>query len=146
MGDAAIILIPLLLAPSSAGPELALPKDEPSDLRMILGWPLQIPLPFGKNLAFSHRVALAPELALGARDHAVFRGRAGYRYGGSWFLLGAGLLVDKTGAFVSPELGVRYPEVGDDELSFGGVLILRSDVATSDGTVRLSAQIGWVLL
>jgi hypothetical protein len=144
--DAAVILIPLFLLPSSAGPELALPKNEASDLRLILGWPFQIPLPFGSRPTFSHRVALAPELALGARDHAVFRGRVGYRYGGSWFLVGAGLLVDKTGAFVSPELGVRYPEAKDDEFSFGGVLILRSDVATRDGAIRLSAQIGWVLL
>ena len=144
--DAAVILIPLFLLPSSVGPELGLPKKEANDLRMVLGWPFQIPLPFGSKPTLSHRVALAPELALGARDHAVFRGRVGYRYGGPWFLFGAGVLVDKTGAFVSPELGVRYPEAKDDDFTFGGVLILRSDVATRDGAMRLSAQIGWVLL
>jgi len=146
MEDAALVLIPLLLVPSSVGPELAFAKNQSNDLRVILGWPFQIPLPFGKNPTLSHRIALAPELALSARDHALFRGRGGYRYGGPWFLLGAGLLADKTGLFVSPEIGLRYPEAKKDEFSFGGVLIFRSDVRTKDGAVRLSAQLGWVVL
>ncbi len=147
MKEMALLAAPLLLIPSSVGPELALKKREPSDIRFILGWPFQIPLPFGKEPTMMHRIALAPEVALGARNHAVFRARLGYRFGYRWFFAGAGFLFDKSAVFVSPELGVRYPPGDPDgDIVPGGALYLRSDVEPRDGIVRLSAQIGWVVL
>jgi hypothetical protein len=146
LADAAPLVVPLLFAPSSVGPELAFPKNERSDLRLILGWPLQIPLPFGKVPTLRHRIALAPEVALGARSKAVFRGRFGYRFGYSWFFAGAGLLADRSGVFVSPEIGVRYPPAQEGEFTPGGALYLRTDIDPREKVLRCSAQIGWVLL
>ena len=144
IADAAPLLVPILLAPSSLGPEWSLEKNEPNDFRFILGWPFQIPIPLGSEPTLMHRVALAPEVALGARNKAVLRGRLGYRFGYSWFFAGLGVLGDKSAPFLSPELGLRYPPSRGD-FDFGGALYLRSDV-DPDGVVRLSAQLGWVML
>lgn len=145
MEDMAPLAVAFMLLPSSLGPELAFPKAEPTDLRFIIGWPFQIPLPFGKKPTFDHRIALAPEVALGARNKAVFRGRLGYRFGHAWFFGGVGFLADKSAVFVSPELGVRYPSEESDFMP-GGALTFRCDVEPRDAIVRMSAQLGWVLL
>jgi hypothetical protein len=146
LGDAAIAIIPFLLVPSSVGPEFRFPPEESSDFRFVLGWPFQIPLPFDSHAPLTHRLAIAPEVALGAADHAVFRGRLGYRFGGRWFVAGLGAGADKTAVFISPELGIRYPETNDSDLEFGGLLGTRFDYEPAHDAFRVSVTLGWVLL
>ena len=145
LGDAAVAIIPFLLVPSSVGPEFRFPPEEGSDFRLVLGWPLQIPLPFDSHAPLMHRLAIAPEVALGAADHAVFRGRLGYRFGWQWLVAGLGAGADKTAVFVSPELGLRFPEAEDD-LAFGCLLGTRFDYEPAHDAYRVSVTLGWVLL
>jgi hypothetical protein len=145
MGDAAGAVIPLLLLPSNVGPEFRFPRGGGADFRFVLGWPIQFPLPFGRHPTLAHRLTLAPEVAIGTTEQAVFRGRGGYRFG--WRMLTAGLSVgaDKTAFFVTPELGLRLPRAPDD-FAFGGLLTARCDLEPADKVVRLSVMFGWVLL
>ena len=146
MRDAAVLAVPLLLAPSNIGPEVRLPRGQGvADFRFVLGWAMQFPLPLGRGPTKMHRLTLAPELAIGTSDHAIFRFRGGYRFG--WRMLVAGLSIggDRTSAFVSPELGIRIPRA-PDEFALGALLTARCDLEPKDGTVRLSMMLGWVAL
>ena len=146
MKDAAVLAVPLLLAPSNIGPEVRLPRGQgAADFRFVLGWAMQFPLPFGRVPTKLHRLTLAPELAIGTADHAIFRFRGGYRFG--WRMLVAGLSIggDRTSSFFTPEIGIRIPKAPDD-FAPGVLLTARCDLEPRDGTVRLSVMLGWVML
>jgi hypothetical protein len=150
MKDAAVLAIPLLLAPSNIGPEVRFPRGQGADFRFVLGWAMQVPLPFGKNPkspTMAHRLTLAPEVALGTADHAIFRFRAGYRFGWRMLVTGLGIGGDKTAAFVTPEIGLRFPSFPkDSDFTLGGLLAARCDLEPRDGTLRVSIMLGWVML
>ena len=143
VSSAASPVAALMLLPSSAGPEMVLRGDGTTDTRFIVAWPFQIPL--DHNLRT--RLVLAPEIAIGAANDAVVRGRGGLRFGDSFWLAGLGVAFDKEGPYLSPEVGIRLPRRHDKEdFSFGVTLVLRVDVALSENPEpRGSAQIGWTL-
>jgi hypothetical protein len=146
--DGALVMAAaVLLLPSSTGPELASRNHESADFRWVIAWPFQIPLPFNNHVGFVHRVVLEPQVAFGAADKAVFRGRIGYRYGYRGFVAGLGAGADRSALFVSPEVGVRLPPLKTNaDFDFGALFVFRCDIEPRGLGVRTSAMLGWVLL
>jgi hypothetical protein len=143
-GHAAASAAPLLLAPSSVGPEARSVNGKSADGRFVLAWAMQLPLPVGEK--YRHRLTLAPEIALATANHAVFRFRAGYRFGWKVLVAGAGLGGDADAFFVSSELGLRLPLPDPRDFSLGALLLLRGDWEPGQGGRRLSLMLGWVML
>lgn len=137
---AGLLALPLLLVPSNIGPEVRFQPGLGPDFRFVIGWPFQIPL----EHTLKHRLMIAPELAFGTTDGALFRGRGGYRFGWRMLVAGLGIGADKQAFFITPELGVRFPSA--ERADFGGLLAMRCDLETTDKIVRLSVMIGWVIL
>ena len=144
LAGAAAPAVVLMLLPSSAGPEIVFRRDGTTDTRFILAWPFQIPL----DHDFRTRLVLAPEVAIGAANDAVVRGRAGLRLGDSFWIAGLGLAFDKESAYLSPELGIRLPRRHDhDDFQLGATLVLRTDVPLRENPEpRVSALVGWTLM
>jgi hypothetical protein len=155
----------LSLLPAGIGFDTSVGPSATEGLRLLLTWPVQIPLPIaerGRRTAAlsNHRVVLTPGISIrpeqttyaGVRWDVSFNARVGYRVvyhpRGRWLgvLLGLGTVVEfspwvRPGA--SPELGLH---VGDccTEASAIVTLILRADLfLPGDNGVRMGASLGW---
>ncbi len=137
----------------AAGTEIQFREGHTRTERLLLSWPLQIPLDPGDDSAASkdpvlrlwsvHRLVVEPELRLVGNTEVG--GRVGYRFTAPAFFAGLGATYSNSlGVSAAPELGVRW--FTRDAIT-GWFLVARADVPiTSHFGERWAASLSLGLL
>jgi hypothetical protein len=130
-----------LLGPSEVG--VTTSGADPATRRLVLGWSYQFPADDRSR----HRVVSSVDLVV--HDGAAWRGRLGYRYGRREAFAGGGLGVDGSGLTLSPEIGVKFLHLAQEQsdgLDASLHLLVRADVAPETGRIRAATiLLGWNL-
>ncbi len=151
-GEYVVLGIGIALVPA-AGTEIQFREGHTRTERLLLSWPLQIPLDPGDDSAASkdpvlrlwsvHRMVVEPELRLAGNTEVG--GRVGYRFTAPAFFAGLGAsYTDSLGVSASPELGLRW---FDRDAITGWFLVARAGVPlTSHFGERWAASLSLGLL
>lgn len=134
------------LLPADVG--VAIPSDD-SAPRFVIGWTWQLPLILSTHPSHSllHQrlvpsVELLPEAA-----GVAWRGRIGYRVDVHHVFAGAGVGVDRAGANLSPEFGVKFAHLFDEptyDIDISIHMLVRAEIAPESGHLRgATVLFGW---
>jgi hypothetical protein len=130
-----------LLAPSEVGATTS--GVDPATRQLVLGWSYQFPADDRSR----HRVVSSVDLVV--HDGAAWRGRLGYRYGRRHAFAGGGVGVDGSGLTLSPEIGVKFLHLAQEEsdgIDASLHMLVRADVAPETGRIRAATiLLGWNL-
>ena len=134
------------LLPADVG--VAIPADD-SAPRFVIGWTWQLPLILSTRPSrglVHHRLVPSVEL-LPESGGVAWRGRIGYRVDLHHAFAGAGVGVDRSGANLSPELGVKFAHLFDEptyDIDLSMHMLARAEIAPESGHVRgVTILFGW---
>jgi hypothetical protein len=134
------------LAPSEFG--IAVRAATPVAANFMLGWSWQYPFSAAfEEQTTRHRVVVDIDL-IPQSGGPSGRARLGYRYGRHHAFAGAGVGVDDAGVNLSPEVGLKFANLGkrDNDADPSLHLLARAEIAPESGHLRgATVLLGWNL-